>query len=180
MTLVPGFAASKETELRARIGKINRLPGMSIQEGLSFNTNKTNPFIPDMNGSGFAPFMFAGGSYPNAIAAPSSPGDEQTDPNNNPNGPSAPGTGGGNPSGPPGRPNPPIGGSDPSGSDSSSSSSSGSTFSEASDSSGSGSGSDVVVVDVYDGGVAGESPTVVIDALVEDPVRIIDGGKVFI
>ena len=60
MTLVPGFAAPKESELRARIGKVNRLPGMSIQEGLSFNTNKTNPFIPDFNGSGFAPFMFAG------------------------------------------------------------------------------------------------------------------------
>jgi hypothetical protein len=128
MTLVPGFAAPKESELKARIGKVNRLPGISIQEGLSFNSNKTNPFIPDMNGSGFAPFMFAGGIYAPPIAAPTSPGDEQTTPDNNPNGPSGPSTGGGNPDGPPDRPD------QPGGSGGSSDSSSGGSGSDSSDS----------------------------------------------
>jgi len=62
--LVPGFSPSKEKEFQERLTKVNRLPGMSIQEGLSFSTNKTSPFIPDFNGSGPFPFMFVGGYLP--------------------------------------------------------------------------------------------------------------------
>ena len=174
MTLVPGFAAPKESELRARIGKVNRLPGMSIQEGLSFNTNKTNPFIPDFNGSGFAPFMFAGGTFPNGVGGPTTSGDTQTDPNNDPGAPGYPGGpgshGGWDPDGPPDRPE---GGSTSSSSGGSGSSSS--TFADASGSSGSGS---VEIVAEVDGGDVdtGESTLVVVDALTAPDTEIIDGN----
>ena len=98
-SMVPSFAPAKEKELADRIGKINRMPGISLQEGLTFNTNKTNPFIPDFNGSGFAPFMFAGGTYPNGMT-----GGGIGDPDGN-GGQGDPGS-----DGPPG---PPSGGGDP-------------------------------------------------------------------
>lgn len=63
VTLFPGFTEQKEDFLKSRIGKVMRLPGMDVQEGLNFNQNKTSPFTPDFNGSGPFPFMFAGGNY---------------------------------------------------------------------------------------------------------------------
>lgn len=178
MTLVPGFAPPKENELKMRIGKINRLPGISIQEGLSYNTNKTNPFVPDFNGSGFAPFMFAGGYLPNGVGGPTAPGDTQTDPNNQPGGGGGGDRDGGgwnwDPDGPPDRPIPGSTSSNSSGSLGSSSSSS--AFADVSGSSGSGSG--IVIVADIDGGNedTGEPMVVVLDAMTAPDTEIVDGN----
>lgn len=182
-TLVPGFGPAKEQEFQNKIGKVKRIPGMSIQEGLSFQTNKPSIFTPEFNGSGPFPFFFGNGFMPPSM--PGNPGGESGDAgsgDDGSNGPWYPPPGGDqDPDGPPVP--------EPESSTSASSNSDGSGSGSGSESSGSGSdetvistsggseaGSDVVIG--YDGGNedAGEPTTIVVDALTAPDTEIIDGN----
>ena len=173
-TLVPGFGPAKEQEFQNRIGKVKRIPGMSIQEGLSFQTNKASIFTPEFNGSGPFPFFFGNGYVPPSM--PGNPGGESGDAGSGDdggNGPGYPPPGGDQePDGPP----VPEPGSSNSGSGGGGSGS-GSQEVSVSTSEGSGSGSDIVIAD-YDGGNedTGEPTTVVVDALTAPDTEIIDGN----
>ena len=176
-TLVPGFGPAKEQEFQNKIGKVKRIPGMSIQEGLSFQTNKASIFTPEFNGTGPFPFFFGNGYMP-PPAVPGNPGGESGDAgsgDDGSNGPWYPPPGGDqDPDGPP-VPEPETSNSG-SGSGSESSGS-GSEEVSASTSGGSGSGSVELVAEVDGGDVdTGEPTLVVVDALTAPDTEIIDGN----
>lgn len=181
-TLVPGFGPAKEQEFQNKIGKVKRIPGMSIQEGLSFQTNKASIFTPEFNGSGPFPFFFGNGYMPPSL--PGSPGGESGDagsPDDPSGGPWYPPPGGDqDPDGPP-VPEPESstsGSSSLSGSDSTSGSESGSGSDIISTSTGGGSESGSTIITDVEGGNedTGEPTTVVVEALTSPDTEIIDGN----